>query len=268
MSKISDQTYLLTNQYQNASNLNARMQLHARFSVNQSGWHLWVFDHFRLDPQSRVLELGCGPGSLWVENLNRIPPGWDITLSDFSEGMLQIAQKDLENSRRRFLFDVIDAQSIPADKQSFDAVIANHMFYHVPDISQALSEIHRVLKPGGRLYASTVGLTHMQELDKLLRKFDPKIETLFDGDQPHSFILENGAEILSQWFTDVTLWKYDDALVITEVEPLVAYVMSMIRFTLDKDRLAEFTNFVAQEMVSAGAIHVTKASGLFEAVKG
>ncbi|MFC1976370.1 MerR family transcriptional regulator, partial [Chloroflexota bacterium] len=81
MSKLSDQTYLLTEQYQNASNLNARIQLHARFSVNKYDWFLWVFDHLNLAPDSRILELGCGPANLWRKNLEGIPPGWDITLS-------------------------------------------------------------------------------------------------------------------------------------------------------------------------------------------
>ena len=55
---------------------------------------------------------------------------------------------------------VIDAQSIPFARWSFDAVIANSMLYHVPDRARALAEIQRILKPSGRFYASTIGEQH------------------------------------------------------------------------------------------------------------
>lgn len=270
MSKISDQTYLLTKQYQNTSNLDARFQLHARFSTNKYGFHQWIFDQFNLAPESHVLELGCGPCYLWLENLHRTPESWQITLSDFSPGMLQQAQQNLHDSQRHFEFEVIDAQAIPYDDEKFDAVIANHMLYHVPDKTKAFSEIRRVLRPGGRFYASTVGRAHMRELDELAHRFEPDAELLFDGNQTHSFILENGVEQLSQWFTNVTLRQYKDALLITEAEPLVAYVLSMIRLvenTLEGDKIVEFTKFVEEELARHGAIHVTKANGLFEALR-
>jgi ubiquinone/menaquinone biosynthesis C-methylase UbiE len=59
---------------------------------------------------------------------------------------------------------VADAAWIPLADGSMDAVIANHMLYHVSDRRRALAEIHRLLRPGGRLYATTNGLGHMAEL--------------------------------------------------------------------------------------------------------
>ena len=79
MSNSSYQQYLLTHQYKNAQSLNARIQLHARFSTNKYGWQRWVFDHFNIPAQGRILEVGCGTGGLWMRNINRIPEGWEIT---------------------------------------------------------------------------------------------------------------------------------------------------------------------------------------------
>jgi ubiquinone/menaquinone biosynthesis C-methylase UbiE len=265
MAKIADQTYLQNKQYQNDSNLNARRQLHARFSTNHYGWDRWIFDRLKLPTQARILELGCGPAQLWVKNIDRIPKGWNITLSDFSPGMVESAQQNLNDHPHQFTFDVIDAQSIPYDDQHFDVVIANHMLYHVPDKAKAFSEIHRVLKPGGQFYATTVGDAHMQELDNLVLSFDPKIELIFARSDVQSFILENGAAQLEQWFTNVTAYHYDNALVITEVKPLVDYVLSTITFT--EDKLADFTKYVERKLTRDGSIHVTKASGLFEAIR-
>ncbi len=56
IARLAD-TQFVTDQYQNAKNLNARIQLHQRFSTNKYGWHRWVFDQFSFPPQSRILEL-------------------------------------------------------------------------------------------------------------------------------------------------------------------------------------------------------------------
>lgn len=64
MTHASDQNYLLTQQYHDGSRLTARASLHARFRTNDYGWFRWLFDHLRLPPQSRILELGCGLGWL------------------------------------------------------------------------------------------------------------------------------------------------------------------------------------------------------------
>jgi len=248
-----------------STNLDARSQLHARFRTNHYGWFRWVFDRFDLPAQARILELGCGSAQLWAENTNRVPQDWDITLSDFSPGMVAAAQKNLAGAPHQFSFEIIDAQSIPYDDQHFDLVMANHMLYHVPDRLKALGEMQRVLKFGGQFYATTIGYAHMQEIDELALNFDPNIELAFARPDNQSFILENGAAQLEQWFSNVTCHHYDDALVITEVEPLVNYILSTATFT-DTQR-ADFTQFLAQKLARDGAIHITKSSGLFTAIR-
>src|SRR6266545_1500464 len=226
MSKIADQTYLLNDQYRNATNLNARIQLHERFSTNTYGWHRWVFDQIKIAPRSRILELGCGPGRLWLQNIERIPADGEITLSDFSPGMLEETRRNLAGSGRPFSFEVIDAQSIPFADASFDAVIANHMLYYVPDRAKALGEIRRVLRSGGYLYASTVGAAHLREMGELAEQFDPRLVPWVGARPTDSFRLENGAEQLAPYFAEVALHRYEDALIVTEAEPLVAFIAS------------------------------------------
>jgi len=173
MSLFTDRGYLLSDQYKNASNLDARIQLHRRFSTNPYGLMLWLFEHLQLGAGAHILDLGCGPGSLWDDNRARIPPGWEITLSDFSAGMIHQARDKL---RQRFAYAVGDAQAIPFKGETFDAVIANFMLYHVPDRPRAFAEIHRVLKPGGRLFAATNGQDHMRELREMIAAVDPEAE--------------------------------------------------------------------------------------------
>jgi len=265
MSRTSDQRYLLRDQYKNASNLNARIRLHKRFSTNKYGWPLWVFDQLDLPPKSRILELGCGLGDLWLDNIHRIPDGWDIVLSDLSLGMLQDAQGNLGTNRRRFDFMVVDVQAIPFPDRSFDAVIANHMLYHVPHLTAALSEAYRMLRPGGRFYAATNGQAHLQELRALVKRFDPSITF---GPTDYSFNLESGSVQLSEWFGKVTLHRYEDSLAITKADPLVAYILSSIgnaKSVLVGDNLPRLVTFVEHELTSHRVIRVAKDVGLFEA---
>ena len=265
MSDLANQAYLLAEQYHNASNLNARMWLHERFTVSAERWHRWVFDRLAVKPHAQVLEIGCGPGTLWNENAERIPPGWDITLSDFSSGMLDEARRNLHAGGHPFHFEVVDAQSIPFADASFDIVIANHMLYHVPDRPRAIAEIRRVLRPDGRFYAATNGLGHMRELRELVREFDPDIPFLSDQ-IAESFILETGAAQLAPWFEPVELHRYPSELVVTEAEPLVAYVLSgKATLMLDGPKAAAFAGFVEQKIRENGAIRITKYAGLFEA---
>lgn len=263
MSKSSDQHYLLNSQYRDAANLKARINLHTRFSTNSYDWFRFVFDHINLPENSQVLELGCGPGVLWTRNLERIPPGWNVTLSDFSPGMLEEARKNLSESNHPFDFRLIDAQEIPFDDGQLDAVIANHMLYHIPNLDAAFSEIHRVLKPGGYLYAATNGEKHLETLNVFfdyLSLAKPLDQTF----SAHIFTLENGAAKLSPWFQTET-YCYDDALVITESEPLVAYLLSMVpsdHYDVNQDEVAKLSHEIKSQIQNKGSIHISKSTGL------
>jgi ubiquinone/menaquinone biosynthesis C-methylase UbiE len=179
--------------------------------------------------------------------------------------MVHQAHLNLCHSPHPFEFAVLDAQAIPFPGEKFDAVIANHMLYHVPDRAQALSEIERVLRPGGCLVASTVGEAHLRELKALVSRFDP--DEASESSAANPFTLENGGAQLSPWFSDVTIRRYEDALEVTEVASLIEYVLSeSTRMTGDQH--LQFAEHVEQEMAAqGGVIHITKDSGIFEAVR-
>jgi ubiquinone/menaquinone biosynthesis C-methylase UbiE len=66
-------------------------------------------------------------------NQHRLPAGWHITLADLSAGMLTTAYYQLSPYSHALRFVVHDAQSLPFIDHSFDAIVANHMLYHVPN---------------------------------------------------------------------------------------------------------------------------------------
>lgn len=271
--KGTDQAYLLNEQYKDSSNLRSRIHLHRQYSTNTYGWTRWVFDYVKLlPPDAHVLELGCGPCDLWLQNLNRIPKGWTIFLSDLSPGMLEKAQDLLFDRAQRFTFQNFDAQSIPHEDNSLDAVIANHMLYHVPDLEKALSEIARVLKPTGRLFAATNGSGHMKELRELRAKFFESSGLNLSQDRSGGenwqlgFSLENGDELLRAYFPQVALRNYVDSLRVTSSRALFDYVMSSRAYGVDNELSSMFYDFLKAEMQAAnGVITIEKETGLFQA---
>ena len=240
MSKIADQHYLLSDQYRDSANLDARLVLHRRFSTNTYGWYRWCFDRFDLPPRADILELGCGPAYLWHEMIDRVQAEWTVSLSDLSIGMIGLAQKNLNGLNQPalplrfalethvrhalrqvpFRFEVIDAQSIPFADAQFDAVIADHMLYHLSDRKSALAEIRRILKPEGFFFAATVGETHIKEIPQLVQRFDLQLGSRDRVTQP--FTLENGERQILDFFSTVKLFRYPDGLRVTEAAPLVA----------------------------------------------
>jgi ubiquinone/menaquinone biosynthesis C-methylase UbiE len=268
MNKRTDPHYLLTQQYRDASNLNARIRLHLLYSTNPRSIHEWLFDYLTpLPPDARILELGCGPGDLWAKNLQRIPEGWDVTLSDFSPGMLDEARAKLSDAPRPFSYMQVDAQDIPFNDASLDVVLAHFMLYHVPDRDRALGEIYRVLKPGGQLHAATVGRKHMTRIDDLIMSAAPEHHKPMAG-IVESFVVQNAAEQLARHFEHITWKPFEDELLVTEPEPLLDYIRSMAAGRdLSPAQIDRIRATVEAEITSQGMFRIPKESGLFIATK-
>ena len=265
MSKFTDQQYLTKEQYKDSSNLDARITLHQKFSTNPQGWTNWVFDQLlQLPNNANILELGCGSGVLWKEAAKRIPAGWTITLSDLSDGMLDSAWRNLVITGRGFKFEKIDVQSIPYADGAFDAVIANHMLYHVPDRRQALKEVRRVLKDKGVLFASTLGKNHMREMWDWLERVGSVKRYIVTS----AFTLENGKEQMQEFFPHVELSHYLDNLRVTDVSAMMAYIRSMAS-TADfrEDMFQSIEQELTETMKQNGDIFIEKAAVLFKASK-
>lgn len=268
-----DQRYLVTQQYPNGANLNARIRLHQLYSSNTYDWFLWVFDRLRLPLAARILEIGCGTGKLWVRNLHRISSEWQIDLVDLSHGMLMEAEGSLASSSL-FRFTVMDAQNLKYDNGTFDTVIANHMLYHVPNLPRTLQEIQRVLAPGGKIYAATNGSDHLKEIFELAAKL-PVAEEIAQLSNHQmrpirQFSLENGAALLQPYFTDIRLELYPDSLEVTQSEPLTDYLLSLLSdLSPQPEAIAWITSIAKMAITSSpsGIFHVSKSTGLFSAIK-
>ncbi len=258
MASLNDRTQV-REQYRTSVNLNTRISIHQKYSVNKQGFGNWIFEQYRLRENDRILELGCGNGSMWTGH--ELPAGAELILTDFSEGMLDSARANV-GERAGISFRQADIQQIPYADESFDTVIANMMLYHVPDLRRALSEVRRVLRPGGIFYCATSGTNGITEyVQGLLKEYGVRRETGL------SFTLQNGGDLLREYFSEVGMRRYEDALEVTETGDLVDYILSL-------EGMADFRAVTPEELYRVldgqkrdGVIRVPKDYGMFVAQK-
>ena len=261
---MSSKTVIME-QYKNTNNLKLRKGLHEKYSVNKVGFSKWMFEQYPFRAKMKVLELGSGRGELWNFYFeNDILQGYemDITLSDFSDGMVD----HLQNSYRgkRISVKKIDILDIPYENDSFDIIMANSMLYHVKDIDLALSEVKRVLKKNGLFYCSTFGLNGMTQY--LYHALD-ELDIPYDHKSNISFTLQNGMQLLKKHFTKVERYNYEDALEIDKVEDYLEYIYSMASMQgLDQKYYDSLLNYFNSQKVN-GYLHVPKEYGMFVAGK-
>ena len=247
---LSSQRAMQT-QYATSMNLETRIAFQNKYSRNKQGFGPWINRQYELRPGMRILELGCGTGSMW----QGITPPEDchITLTNASPGMLETARQNTEHLHADY--EVVDAQQIPWPDDCFDMVIANMMLYHVPDIARAIREIRRVLRPEGKLYAATFGEHGLTEA---------VLELLgLPSAANHRFTLQSGVQQLAASFRRVERRDYPDAMDVTSLEDLIAYLRSMQAMTALADVPDEKLLAVFRPRMVGGVLTLPKEYGLF-----
>ena len=156
----------------------------------------------------RVLEVGSGMGQ-FAERVARELDAKLVAI-DLAPRMVDLARQRGIDAR------VGDVQDLPFADREFGCVVANWMLYHVPDLDAGVRELARVLRPGGRLVAATLGEENLADLWRLV-----------DYPRPtRPFTAENGAEVLGRHFAWVERRDVEAALVFPDRAAVQRYVDS------------------------------------------
>lgn len=102
-----------------------------------------------LPPEGKILDVGTGTGIMIPLLLERLGPNGEVWALDIAEKMLEAARAKVSDSRVRFVH--ADVMDIPAEEDTFDAVVCNSCVPHFPDKPGSLRELFRVTKPGGMI---------------------------------------------------------------------------------------------------------------------
>jgi demethylmenaquinone methyltransferase/2-methoxy-6-polyprenyl-1,4-benzoquinol methylase len=114
-------------------------------------WRQRAVDRAEVGPGSDALDVCCGTGDLALELRRRIGPDGRVVGCDFSEPMLEIARRKSGDEGLPVEFGWADALDLPYGDASFDAVTIGFGARNLADLDRGLSEMARVLRPGGRL---------------------------------------------------------------------------------------------------------------------
>ena len=223
---INDKEYedIIKKQYENSTNIESRINLHNKCSINKENWFVWLYKNLNLKENQKVLEIGSGNAALWKENLDLLPNNIEITLSDISLGMLKNAKDNLKNDKH-FSYKIIDGNNINLKDEKYDLIIANHVLFYLKDIDKSLKDIKTLLKPNGTFICSTYSKMHMKEINDLVKEFDSRIELSKDK-LYEIFGKENGQDILGKRFDDVKWIGYEDGLLVNDENILIQYILS------------------------------------------
>ncbi|MBK1986801.1 class I SAM-dependent methyltransferase [Sphaerospermopsis aphanizomenoides BCCUSP55] len=126
--------------------------------------HKRLLSYVELAPQANVLDLGCGTGRLLDRLASQFPEIRGTGL-DLSPQMLRVARQK-NRHRPRLIYVEGNAESLPFAEGQFNAVFNTISFLHYPHPAQVLSEVKRVLSPGGRFYL--VDITANKPVIKLM----------------------------------------------------------------------------------------------------
>lgn len=184
MTRADDPTFVRA-QYETEANLAARKAVYAT-SEGPSARDV-AHDAVMETRPRRVLEVGGGEGEMAQRLLREL----DVELVgiDQSARMVEIQRAKGLDAR------VGDASALPFGNGEFDVALAAWMLFHVRDLDLALSELARVLRPGGRLVAVTNSVEHMKELWELAQR-ETSVRTF-------KFRSENGEAALQRHFGHV-----------------------------------------------------------------
>ena len=163
---------------------------HARRSAEDSA--AFILDH--LDDSMRLLDFGCGPGSVSIDLADRVD---SVVGIDAAEEAIAAARARA-GDRKDVSFHVGSVYELPFEDDTFDAAFAHQVLQHLADPGAALAEVRRVVRPGGLIgardadYGTMVHDPHGERIDRWAKLYDAVARR--NGGEP------NAGRKLAGWF--------------------------------------------------------------------
>jgi SAM-dependent methyltransferase len=252
----ADRAFLRGSQYKTDANLSARQSIYA---YQHPRIHLAaaVLDLASPAPGDTIVDVGCGNG-MYLAELAGHGFGGRVLGVDLSFGMLAAARHRLATAEHPAALANADATALPLRDGAADLTFAMHMLYHVPDPADALRELRRVTRPGGRAIIGLNGADHLRQLRAARAAAigtDPRT-------MDERITLDDGESLARGFFPRVTRHDFVAELRLATPEPIAAYVRSMPEMSHrdDQERIAEAV-VAALGTTPEGRCHITTHTG-------
>ena len=151
-----------------------------------------VLKQIPLSMNMSVLDVGCGPGhglSFFVRRGIK-----NIAGIDLSPKMMSRAKKRLGNT---VVLKTASVEKIPFPRNTFSLVVNTEAFHHFPNPDNAVKEIFRVLKPGGRLYLADINFFSIF-IHFLFKKFEPGHVKIYNNNEFRDLFKKNNLKVIMQ----------------------------------------------------------------------
>ncbi|NJK54462.1 MAG: class I SAM-dependent methyltransferase [Pleurocapsa sp. SU_5_0] len=153
------------------------------------------------DVSGEILEIGFGTGL----NLPHYPEQvTKITTVEPNLGMQKLARSRIEQSQITVDYKVVNGESLPMRDATFDAVVCTWTLCSIPLVEQAIAEVERVLKPGGKFLFIEHGLSQDPSIQVWQNRLTPIQKVIADGCHLNRRI----KELVEQQFLTVTIKQF------------------------------------------------------------
>lgn len=257
------------------SDLQTRIDIHGKYGGRDID--AWMLDLLQLQPGIKILDVGCGAGKQCFSFHNYLNGQAEIHGGDVNAELLAQARERNAKIGSPVSFGTLDFnKTFPQESNTFDLVSCCFAIYYAEDIPFTISEMHRVLKPGGRLFSTGPMPTNKQLFYDIIKEATGKPIPPMPGSSRYSTGIYGAMKDL---FTSVDIHVFENPLTFESVEPFVAYT----RASLAEDRklwtslftgkddfnkvMEQITETAARRLAQDGKLVMTKVVGGFIATK-
>lgn len=216
------------NYQETTSDLLTRIDIHNKYGGRDIDQ--WMLQLLKLTPGMKILDVGCGAGKQCFSYFKTLNGQAEIIGGDVNAELLSQARKENEKYNNAVKFTEVNFNKhFPFEDSQFDLESCCFAIYYSEDIPFTISEMHRVLKPGGRLFTTGPMPDNKKLFYDVIREATDKPIPPMPGSSRYS------SEILSTiqaQFSKVELHTFENPLTFETAEPFVAYT----RASLSEDR--------------------------------